>query len=26
MEDAIVEITTFNFSPENKQNQEWITK
>lgn len=26
MEDAIVEITTFNFSPENKVNQEWITK
>ncbi|MDD5770577.1 MAG: type I DNA topoisomerase, partial [Candidatus Gracilibacteria bacterium] len=26
MEDAIVEVTTFNFSPENKDNQEWITK
>lgn len=26
MQDAIVEVTTFNFSPENKQNQEWITK
>jgi DNA topoisomerase-1 len=26
MEDAIVEVTTFNFSPENKSNQEWITK
>ncbi len=26
MEDAIVEVTTFNFSPEWKVNQEWITK
>jgi len=26
MSDAIVEITTFNFSPEHKLNQEWITK
>lgn len=26
MEDAIVEVTTFNFSPEHKSNQEWITK
>lgn len=26
MEDAIVEVTTFNFSPEHKANQEWITK
>ncbi len=26
MEDAIVEVTTFNFSPEWKANQEWITK
>jgi len=26
MEDSIIEITNFNFSPENKENQEWITK
>ncbi len=26
MSDAVVEVTTFNFSPENKENQEWITK
>lgn len=26
MEDAVVEVTTFNFSPTNHKNQEWITK
>lgn len=26
MSDAIVEVTTFNFSPTGKENQEWITK
>lgn len=26
MEDAIVEVTTFNFSPTNHKSQEWITK
>jgi DNA topoisomerase len=26
MSDAIVEISTFTFSPENFENQEWITK
>lgn len=26
MSDAVVEVTTFNFSPVNKENQEWITK
>jgi DNA topoisomerase-1 len=26
MEDAIIEVTTFHFSPKEKPNQEWITK
>lgn len=26
MEDAVIEVTTFDFSPENKTNQQWITK